>query len=175
MSHSHQGAQQEDLKDAAFEEAYGALMSLSRYTASRTLHQMRVGDDASQQDWISCRVHVEQRLGRLSRAGASNTSVLPPSLHKGRQEPWLQGTPCESTSDPDTTLSAGLTGFSGLQLGYCTAPQLAVSLEQQTARSRATFSEPTFKVPKCEIFDRSDFHDCHSIKPFWVGDFGAKI
>ncbi len=28
------------------------------------------------------------------------------------------------------------------------------------------------KVPKCEIFDRSDFHDFYS---FWVGDFGAKI
>jgi hypothetical protein len=26
------------------------------------------------------------------------------------------------------------------------------------------------KVPKCEIFDRSDFHDF-----YWVGDFGAKI
>ncbi len=31
------------------------------------------------------------------------------------------------------------------------------------------------KVPKCEIFDRSDFHDFYSIKPVWVGDFGAKI
>ncbi len=30
------------------------------------------------------------------------------------------------------------------------------------------------KVPKCEIFDRSDFHDFYSIKPVWVGDFGAK-
>jgi hypothetical protein len=34
---------------------------------------------------------------------------------------------------------------------------------------------PSLKVPKCEIFDRSDFHDFYSIKPFWVGDFGAKI
>jgi hypothetical protein len=31
------------------------------------------------------------------------------------------------------------------------------------------------KVPKCEIFDRSDFHDFCTKKPFWVGDFGAKI
>ncbi len=31
------------------------------------------------------------------------------------------------------------------------------------------------KVPKWEIFDRSDFHDFYSIKPIWVGDFGAKI
>ncbi len=31
------------------------------------------------------------------------------------------------------------------------------------------------KVPKCEIFDRSDFHDFCTIKPFWVDDFGAKI
>ena len=30
------------------------------------------------------------------------------------------------------------------------------------------------KVPKCEIFDRSDFHDFCTINPFWVGDFGLK-
>jgi hypothetical protein len=35
--------------------------------------------------------------------------------------------------------------------------------------------EIILKVPKCEIFDRSDFHDFYAIKPFWVGDFGAKI
>jgi hypothetical protein len=26
-----------------------------------------------------------------------------------------------------------------------------------------------------EIFDRLDFHDFYTIKPFWVGDFGSKI
>jgi hypothetical protein len=31
------------------------------------------------------------------------------------------------------------------------------------------------KVPKCEIFDRSDFLDFYTIKSFWVADFGAKI
>jgi hypothetical protein len=30
------------------------------------------------------------------------------------------------------------------------------------------------KVPKCEIFHRSDFQDFYTIKPFWVGDFGVK-
>jgi hypothetical protein len=30
-------------------------------------------------------------------------------------------------------------------------------------------------VPKCKIFDRSDFHDFYTIKSFWVSDFGAKI
>jgi hypothetical protein len=30
-------------------------------------------------------------------------------------------------------------------------------------------------VPKCEILDRSDFHDFYTIKPFWVGDFGAEM
>jgi hypothetical protein len=29
-------------------------------------------------------------------------------------------------------------------------------------------------VPKCEIFDRSDFHEFYTIKLFWVGDFGVK-
>jgi hypothetical protein len=30
------------------------------------------------------------------------------------------------------------------------------------------------KVPKCEIFDRSDFHDFYPIKSLWEGDFGVK-
>jgi hypothetical protein len=35
-------------------------------------------------------------------------------------------------------------------------------------------SDP-LKVPKCEIFDRSDFHYFYTIKPFWVDDFVVKI
>ncbi len=31
------------------------------------------------------------------------------------------------------------------------------------------------KVPKCEIFYRSDFHYFYTIKPFWIDDFGVKI
>jgi hypothetical protein len=31
------------------------------------------------------------------------------------------------------------------------------------------------KAPKCEVFDRWDFHDFYTIKTFWVGDFEAKI
>ncbi len=33
------------------------------------------------------------------------------------------------------------------------------------------------KVPKCEIFDRSDFDDFYTIKSLWGGggDFGVKI
>ncbi len=31
------------------------------------------------------------------------------------------------------------------------------------------------KVPKCEIFDRSDVHDFYPIKSLWEGDFGVKI
>ncbi len=30
-------------------------------------------------------------------------------------------------------------------------------------------------MPKCEIFDRLDYHDFYIIKPFWGDDFGAKI
>ncbi len=32
-----------------------------------------------------------------------------------------------------------------------------------------------FKVPKCEIFDRSDFDDFYTIKSLCEGDFGVKI
>ena len=35
--------------------------------------------------------------------------------------------------------------------------------------------QATLKVPKCEIFDRSDFHDFYPIKSLWEGDFGVKI
>ncbi len=31
------------------------------------------------------------------------------------------------------------------------------------------------KVPKCEIFDLSDFPDFYTIKSLRVGDFGVKI
>jgi hypothetical protein len=31
------------------------------------------------------------------------------------------------------------------------------------------------KVPKWEIFDRSDFRDVYTISHFWVGDFRAII
>ena len=33
----------------------------------------------------------------------------------------------------------------------------------------------TLKVPKREIFDRSDFPDFYTIKSLRVGDFGVKI
>jgi hypothetical protein len=33
----------------------------------------------------------------------------------------------------------------------------------------------TLKVPKCEIFDRSDFPDFYTIKSSWVGDLMVKI
>jgi hypothetical protein len=33
----------------------------------------------------------------------------------------------------------------------------------------------SLQVAKCEIFDRSDFHDFYTIKPLLVGDFGVKI
>jgi hypothetical protein len=38
---------------------------------------------------------------------------------------------------------------------------------------RALFA--ALKMPKCEIFDRSDFHYIYTIKPFWVDDFVVKI
>jgi len=34
---------------------------------------------------------------------------------------------------------------------------------------------PSLKVPKREIFDRSDFSDFYTIKSLRVGDFGVKI
>jgi hypothetical protein len=38
-----------------------------------------------------------------------------------------------------------------------------------------SFFNIMLKVPKCEIFDRSDFPDFYTIKSSWVGDLVVKI
>jgi hypothetical protein len=38
-----------------------------------------------------------------------------------------------------------------------------------------TITSLPLKVPKREIFDRSDFPDFYTIKSSWVGDFFVKI
>jgi hypothetical protein len=38
-----------------------------------------------------------------------------------------------------------------------------------------SFLADHLKVPKCEIFDRSDFPDFYTIKSSWVGDLVVKI
>jgi hypothetical protein len=42
-------------------------------------------------------------------------------------------------------------------------------------RSEKSRDTVPLKVPKCEIFDRSDFHYFFTIKPFCVDDFVVKI
>ncbi len=42
-------------------------------------------------------------------------------------------------------------------------------------RSQKSRDTVPLKVPKCEIFDRSDFPDFYTIKSLHVGDFGVKI
>jgi hypothetical protein len=39
----------------------------------------------------------------------------------------------------------------------------------------STIYKCTLKVPKCEIFGRSDFPDFYTIKSSWVGDLVIKI
>ncbi len=41
--------------------------------------------------------------------------------------------------------------------------------------SDLNLEEQAFKVPKCEIFDPSDFHNFYTIKSPWEGDYGVKI
>jgi hypothetical protein len=56
--------------------------------------------------------------------------------------------------------------YSSLQLG-----------EDQGVEKRSFHSHTyrSLKVPKCEIFDRSDFHDFYPINSLWEGDFRVKI
>jgi hypothetical protein len=45
--------------------------------------------------------------------------------------------------------------------------QYSVALENCLTELLSLFC---LRVPKYEIFDRLDFHDLYTIKPFWVGD-----
>jgi hypothetical protein len=43
-------------------------------------------------------------------------------------------------------------------------------------KSKLAFSAASIlKVPKCEIFDHSDFDDFYTIKSLWGSNFGVKI
>ena len=48
-------------------------------------------------------------------------------------------------------------------------------VESNTFTKYNPMPESTLKVPKREIFDRSDFPDFYTIKSLRVGDFGVKI
>ncbi len=50
-----------------------------------------------------------------------------------------------------------------------------LKLPQGRKNISITLTNVGLKVPKREIFDRSDFPDFHTIKSLRVGDFGAKI
>ncbi len=51
---------------------------------------------------------------------------------------------------------------------------MIVPLKQISVVEKKAFT-PSLKVPKCEIFDRSDFPDFYTIKSRPEGDFGVKI
>ncbi len=46
---------------------------------------------------------------------------------------------------------------------------------QENSSDRISHAWAPLKVPKREIFDRSDFPDFYTIKSLSVGDFGVKI
>jgi hypothetical protein len=49
------------------------------------------------------------------------------------------------------------------------------SVQATDRYSRLSYRETLLKVPKCEIFDHSDFQDFYSMKSLREGDFGVKI
>ncbi len=51
----------------------------------------------------------------------------------------------------------------------------SVVLASSAAQACFLIIEPVLKVPKREIFDRSDFPDFYTIKSPWVGDLVVKI
>ncbi len=54
------------------------------------------------------------------------------------------------------------------------APRLG-DLEQIMQQNFSKFSATNLKVPKREIFDRSDFPDFYTRKSSWVGDLLVKL
>ena len=52
---------------------------------------------------------------------------------------------------------------------------LAFSPSYNSAHSPAVPPFPSLKVPKCEIFEGSDFDDFYTIKSLCEGDFGVLI
>ena len=57
---------------------------------------------------------------------------------------------------------------------YCNTDFLTKFTTQKTI-ARGWESEPSLKVPKHEIFNRSDFPDFYTMKSLRVGDLGVKI
>ena len=53
--------------------------------------------------------------------------------------------------------------------------QLGISATLDSVSAVSELKVINLKVPKCEIFGRSDFHDFYTIKSLWEGDFGVKI
>jgi hypothetical protein len=72
-----------------------------------------------------------------------------------------------------------------------TVEEIAQSTQQGLERLKDAFSQVSYvnaylnskqynyvfllKVPKCEVFNRSDFPEFYTIKSLRVGDFGVKI
>ncbi len=50
-------------------------------------------------------------------------------------------------------------------------PPLSYGWVELAVRTQSAF----LKVPKCEIFDRSEYPDFYTIKSSWVGDLVVKI
>ena len=48
-------------------------------------------------------------------------------------------------------------------------------LLQNFVSHKDEYKKHALKVPKCEIFDSSDFHDFYTIKSLREGDSGVKI
>ncbi len=56
-----------------------------------------------------------------------------------------------------------------------TSPYFHSSVDSNTFTMGNPMRESTLKVPKREIFHRSDFPDFYTIKSLCVGDFSVKI
>jgi hypothetical protein len=52
---------------------------------------------------------------------------------------------------------------------------LLITRSQRYINETGSVDFSLLKVPKCEIFDLSDFPDFYTIKSLRVGDFGVKI
>jgi hypothetical protein len=110
---------------------------------------------------------MERREQRLAHNEDLNCGPLSLVMISGTLNLWIH--PCRRAA----VQSAVVVEASGIASSQRVVLSITVNwYEKPEERGRGPTKS---KVPKCEIFHRSDFHDFYSIKPFWVGDFRAKI
>ncbi len=131
------------------------------------------GDKSSpQESYRACRPGGIQRgAGREAGfEGSGNPLHLAPGAtrNEGNGWPWFTGLCTDYVS-----FKLDWEKYHGKQPRSMSQAELVRQFRENCMSKKR--QRNALKVPKCEIFDSSDFHYFYTIKPFWIDDFGVKI